>query len=47
MYRLSEKQRYKRTLIEADLAGIRRPASLVFARRLIGEVDFAALAPLR
>ena len=34
---------YKRTLIEADAAGIRRPAGLVLATPLVGEVDFAPL----
>jgi Uma2 family endonuclease len=34
---------YKRTLIEADPSGIRRPAGLVLATPLVGEVDFAAL----
>jgi Uma2 family endonuclease len=34
---------YKRTLIEADPSGIRRPAGLVLATPLVGEVDFASL----
>ncbi len=34
---------YKRTLIEADASGIRRPAGLVLATPLVGEVDFAIL----
>jgi len=34
---------YKRTLIEADQAVIRRAASLVLATPLVGEVDFASL----
>lgn len=34
---------YKRTLIEADQSGIRRPAGLVLSTPLVGEVDFATL----
>jgi Uma2 family endonuclease len=34
---------YKRTLIEADHTGIRRPAALVLATPLTGEVDFGPL----
>jgi len=34
---------YKRTLIEADQAGIRRATNLKVATPLVGEVDFAAL----
>ena len=34
---------YKRTVIEADPAGIRRPATLVLSTPLIGDVDFADL----
>jgi len=34
---------YKHTLVEAGALGIRRPASLVLATPLAGEVDFAAL----
>jgi Uma2 family endonuclease len=34
---------YKRSLIEAGRAGIGRPAGLVLATPLVGEVDFAAL----
>ena len=34
---------YKRTLVEADQAGIRRPASQVLATPLVGEIDFALL----
>ncbi|HTX37084.1 MAG TPA: Uma2 family endonuclease [Bryobacteraceae bacterium] len=34
---------HKRTLIEADASGIRRPAGLVLATPLVGEVDFAVL----
>ena len=34
---------YKRTLVEAVPAGIRKPAGLVLATPLVGEVDFAAL----
>ena len=34
---------YKRALVEADAAGIRRPAGLVLATPLVGEVDFALL----
>jgi len=34
---------YKRTLVEAGPAGIRRPATQVLATPLVGEVDFAAL----
>jgi Uma2 family endonuclease len=34
---------YKRMLVEADQAGIRRPASQVLATPLVGEVDFALL----
>jgi Uma2 family endonuclease len=34
---------YKRVLIEADAGGIRRPAGLVLATPLVGEVDFAPL----
>lgn len=34
---------YKRTLIEADQTGIRRPAALVLATSLTGEVDFKPL----
>lgn len=34
---------YKRSLVEAGPAGIRRPASQVLATPLVGEVDFAAL----
>jgi Uma2 family endonuclease len=34
---------YKRSLIEADPAGIRRPAGLVLATPLVGEIDFASL----
>jgi len=34
---------YKRTLVEADQAGSRRPASQVLATPLVGEIDFALL----
>lgn len=34
---------YKRTLVEADQAGIRRPAAQTLATSLVGEVDFAPL----
>ena len=34
---------YKRSLIEADQAGIRRPTGFVLATPLVGEVDFAVL----
>jgi Uma2 family endonuclease len=34
---------HKRTLIEADPSSIRRPAGLVLATPLVGEVDFASL----
>ena len=34
---------YKRTLIEADQAGIRKAATLVLSTPLVGEVDFASL----
>jgi Uma2 family endonuclease len=34
---------YKRTLIEADQAGIRRPAAQILATPLGGEIDFAPL----
>jgi Uma2 family endonuclease len=34
---------YKRTLVEADQAGIRRPASRLLATPLVGEIDFALL----
>jgi Uma2 family endonuclease len=34
---------YKRTLVEADQAGIRRPISQVLATPLVGEIDFALL----
>lgn len=34
---------YKRTLVEASPAGIRRPATQVLATPLVGEVNFAAL----
>lgn len=34
---------YKRTLIEADPTGIRKPSTLVLSTPLVGEVDFAAL----
>jgi Uma2 family endonuclease len=34
---------YKRSLIEADPSGIRKPAAKVLATPLVGEVDFAAL----
>jgi Uma2 family endonuclease len=34
---------YKRNLVEADQAGIRRPAGLTLATPLVGEIDFAPL----
>jgi Uma2 family endonuclease len=34
---------YKRTLAEADQAGMRRPAAQTLATPLVGEIDFAAL----
>ena len=34
---------YKRTLVEADQAGIRRPAAQTLATPLVGEIDFALL----
>ena len=34
---------YKRTLVEADQAGIRRPARQLLATPLVGEIDFALL----
>ena len=34
---------YKRTLAEADAAGIRRPPTQVLATPLVGEIDFASL----
>jgi Uma2 family endonuclease len=34
---------YKRTLVEADQAGIRRPSKPVLSTPLVGEVDFAEL----
>jgi Uma2 family endonuclease len=34
---------YKRTLAEADAAGIRRPATQTLATPLVGEIDFASL----
>ena len=34
---------YKRTLVEANQAGIRRPAAQTLATPLVGEVDFARL----
>lgn len=34
---------YKRTLIEVDRDGIRRPASTVLSTALVGDIDFAAL----
>jgi Uma2 family endonuclease len=34
---------YQRTLIEADQAGIRRPATLALSTPLVGEVDFGLL----
>lgn len=34
---------YKRTLVEAAQAGIRRPATQVLATPLVGEVDLAAV----
>jgi Uma2 family endonuclease len=34
---------YKRTLVEADQSGIRRPAAQTLATPLVGEVDFALL----
>ena len=34
---------YKRTLIEADQSGIRRPGGQVLATPLVGEIDFADL----
>jgi len=34
---------YKRTLVEADPAGIRRPAAQTLATPLVGEIDFAGL----
>jgi Uma2 family endonuclease len=34
---------YKQTLVEADQAGIRRPAAQTLATPLVGEVDFARL----
>jgi Uma2 family endonuclease len=34
---------YKRTLVEADQAGIRRPARQALATPLVGEIDFALL----
>ncbi len=34
---------YKRTLAEADQAGIRRPATQVLATPLVGEIDFGVL----
>jgi hypothetical protein len=34
---------YKRTLIEGDSSGMRRPAGMVLATPLVGEVDFAPL----
>jgi hypothetical protein len=34
---------YKRTLVEADQTGIRRPAALSLAIPLVGEIDFAPL----
>ena len=34
---------YKRTVVEVDRDGIRRPASMVLSTALVGDVDFAAL----
>jgi Uma2 family endonuclease len=34
---------YKRSLVEADQAGIRRPAAQSLATPLVGEIDFAPL----
>jgi Uma2 family endonuclease len=34
---------YKRTLVEADQSGIRRPAGMVLSTPLVGDIDFAAL----
>jgi hypothetical protein len=34
---------YKRTLIEADHSGIRRPAAQTLSTPLVGEIDFAPL----
>ena len=34
---------YKRTLVEADQNGIRRPEQQLLATPLVGEIDFAAL----
>ena len=34
---------YKRTLVEADQTGIRRPAAQTLATPLVGEIDFAPL----
>ena len=34
---------YKRTLVEADQAGIRRPHAQTLATTLVGEIDFAPL----
>jgi len=34
---------YKRSLVEADAAGIRRPAGQVLATELVGELDFGSL----
>jgi hypothetical protein len=34
---------YKRTLVEADQAGIRRISTQKLSTPLVGEVDFAAL----
>jgi Uma2 family endonuclease len=34
---------YKRTLVEADQAGIRRPHAQTLATPLVGEIDFAPL----
>ena len=34
---------YKRTLIEADPAGIRRPATLTLSTSLVGDIDFGLL----
>jgi hypothetical protein len=34
---------YKRTLVEADQNGIRRPEQQLLATPLVGEIDFAGL----
>jgi len=34
---------YKRSLVEADQAGIRRPPTQTLAPPLVGEIDFASL----